>query len=412
MNTFIILLFITSGIYFTLKLKFKNFNPILTLKALIKKNDDIGITPFESLCISLAGRIGVGSLSGVAISILQGGIGSIFWMWITTIICSSNTMLESMISVKYRKKINKNTYEGGPFYYIDLALKNKKFALIYAILFVLIYLGAFLPIQTNTISKILFEVMHINKYIIAGIITLITSLIIYKNIKQIAEILSKIIPFIAITYIITCLIIILKNVTVIDNILINIIKEAFNKNSIITGFTIGTLKSIFSTEAGLGTGSIASSSSSNTNELEQGLVQVFGIFFDTFIVSTLTAFIILLSPFSKVNLLDINGIEITQMAFIYQIGKIGGLILIISIIVFAFSTIISSYYYIEVALKYIFKYNIKKIYNISILIIIFLSTIISPNIIWDLIDKGIIILAIINTIALFLIINKKNDKIK
>ena len=404
-----IIVLIISGVYFSIKLKFKHLNIIKALKVITRKED--GISSFSSLCISLASRIGVGSLSGVAISLYTGGIGSIFWMWIITLICSSNTMIESMLSIKYRIKKN-NYYEGGPFYYMDKGLNNKKLSTVYTIIFLVAYFGAFLLIQSNTISKIVTEIIPINPIIIGIIIVILTSLIIFKGIKEIASVVSKLIPFIAILYISTCLIIILKNITLIDDIFILIIKEAFNLKSFFIGFVVGCTKSIFSTEAGLGTGAIACASTSNADEIEQGLVQVFGIFFDTFVVSTLTAFVILLSPKIGFNIDNLNGIEITRYAFIYNLGKYGGLILTISIILFAFSTIIGGYYYGEVALKYITKKDNTIILKIITIILLLVSTIISPNSIWKLIDIFIVVLAIINTISLILLSKKDiNDKI-
>lgn len=396
-----ILVLIVSGIYFSIKLKFKHLNMFKAIKIISRKED--GISSFSSLCVSLASRIGVGSLSGVAISIYIGGIGSIFWMWIITLICSSNTMIESMLSIRYRVK-KKGNYEGGPFFYIENGLKNKLLAIIYAIIFVIAYSTGFLSIQTNTISRIVTEIIPINGIVIGIIISILTSLIIFKGIKEISSVISKLIPIIAILYISTCLVIVLKNINLIDDIIILIIKEAFNFKSFIAGFIVGSTKSIFSTEAGLGTGAIACSITSNAKEEEQGIVQVFGIFFDTFIVSTLTAFVILLTP--KIDISILNGIELTRYAFIYHLGKYGGLILTISIILFAFSTIISGYYYGEVALKYITKKENTLVLKILTILIILISTIISPTIIWNFIDIFIVILAIINTISMILLREK------
>ena len=250
--------------------------------------------------------------------------------------------------------------------------------------------------------------MPIKGIIVGIIISILTSLIIFKGIKEISDVISKLIPFVAILYIITCLIIIIKNINIIDDIIRLIIRNAFN----IKSFIVGSTKSIFSTEAGLGTGAIACSITSNAQEDEQGLVQVFGIFFDTFVVSTFTAFIILLLPKLNTNLLNINGIELTRCAFIYNLGKYGGLILTVSIILFAFSTIISGYYYGEVAIKYITKKENTLFLKILTIMIILISTVISPNIIWNSIDKFIVILAIINTLSLIMLRKKVfNDKI-
>lgn len=403
-----IVVLVVTGIYFTIKLKFKHFNMIKAIKVMLK-SDNNGISSFQSLCISLASRIGVGSLSGVVLSIYVGGVGSIFWMWIITLICSSNTMVESMLSIKYRKRLKDGYYEGGPFYYMSMGLKKHNMAMIYALIFVVAYIFGFLPIQSNTISKIVTEIIPIQPIIIGIVIVILTGLVIFKGVKEIADVVSKLVPIISVIYIITCLIILIKNISLIDDVILLIIKEAFNKKSFITGLIVGCTKSIFSTEAGLGTGAIASASSSNSSAEEQGLVQVFGINFDTFIVSTLTSFVVILSPYTTLNITNINGIEITRSAFIYHLGSFGGLILTLSIILFAFSTIIGGYYYGEIAIKYITKKENMKVLKVVTMALLLISTIISPTIIWKMIDKFIVMLGIINTISLILL---RNDVFK
>ncbi len=392
-----------AGIYFSFKLKFKHFNIIKALKTMLKSSKKEGISSFEALCISLASKIGVGSLSGVILSIYVGGVGSIFWMWVITLISSSNAMIESMLSIRYRKKINETNYEGGPFYYMSKGLKKKNLAITYAVIFVVAYIGGFLPIQSNTISKVITEIIPINPIIVGIIIVILTSLVVFKGVKEIASVVSKLVPFISILYIITCLIIVISNITLVDDVILLIVKEAFNKKSFLAGLITGCTKSIFSTEAGLGTSAIASAATSNIDEEEQGLVQVFGVNFDTFVISTLTAIVVILSPYTSLDIQNINGIEITRYAFIYHLGNIGGLILTLAIILFAFSTIIGGYYYGEIAVKYITKKENTNILKIITIILLLISTVISPTIIWNMIDKFIVILAIINIISLILL---------
>lgn len=401
MSFLLILILLIFGIYFSFKINFVHFNPVKTMKSILKKENKEGVSSFKALCLSLANRVGVGSLSGVSLSLYLGGIGSVFWMWISTIICSSTTMLETVVSLKYRKKINDYEYEGGPFYYISLGLKKYKMAILYAVLFLISYAGGFLTIQSNTISRVVTEVVPIKEFLVGIIIVLLTSFVIFKNKKELIDIVSKIIPFITLVYIISCLVIIIPNYCFIDDIIKLIIKEAFNPKSFVTGFTIGITKSIFSTEAGIGTGTIASSSATNSTPFEQGLVQVFGVFFDTFVISTLTVFVVMLSPSLNLNLVNVNGIEITNYAFIYNLGSIGGLIITISIILFAYSTIIGGYYYGEVAFKYIFKNKYTLCFKVVVLLLLFVSTIISSDIIWNIIDKFIIVLGIINVYTVY-----------
>jgi alanine or glycine:cation symporter, AGCS family len=396
----ILLMFIV-GIYLTIKLKFIQFNPIYIIRSLLNKETNKGISPIQTLFISLAACIGVGSLSGTVLAIYIGGIGSVFWMWITTIICSSNVLSESILGVKYRRKIDNELYEGGPFYYIKEGLNKHKLALIYAIVFLVAYVCGFLTIQSNTIGKVLSEGISLDPIITGLIILILVATVIFGGVKGIAKTVSKLIPIVAIIYIIFCLVIVLRNINIIDNIFINIIKSAFNLKTFFVGLIVGVQKSIFSTEAGIGSTAIASAASSSNNPLSQGLIQVFGICFDTFVISTLTVFVILTSSYTSLNLTDINGIEITKYAFNYHLGNIGDLILIISITLFALSTIIGGYYYIETTIKFITKSNDTKIYKILALIIIFIGTIISSRIIWKFVDIFIILLGLINTYAIF-----------
>lgn len=401
MSFLLILILLIFGIYFSFKINFVHFNPVKTMKSIFKKENKEGVSSFKALCLSLANRVGVGSLSGVSLSLYLGGIGSVFWMWISTIICSSTTMIETVVSLKYRKKINNYEYEGGPFYYISLGLKKYKLAILYAIVFLISYAGGFLTIQSNTISRVVTQIVPVKEVIVGIIIVLLTSFVIFKNKKELIDIVSKIIPFITLVYIISCLVIIIPNYCFIDDIFKLIIKEAFNPKCFVTGFTVGITKSIFSTEAGIGTGTIASSSATNSTPFEQGLVQVFGVFFDTFVISTLTVFVVMLSPSLNLNLVNVNGIEITNYAFIYNLGSVGGLIITISIILFAYSTIIGGYYYGEVAFKYIFKNKYIMFFKIVVLLLLFLSTIISSDIIWNIIDKFIIVLGLINVYSVY-----------
>lgn len=389
------------GIYLTFKLKFIQFKPKYMIKSLFEKDSNEGITPIQTLFISLAACIGVGSLSGVVLAIYIGGIGSIFWMWITTIICSSNTLAESILGVKYRKKIDNELYEGGPFYYISMGLKKHKLALIYAIIFLVTYICGFLTIQSNTIGKVLTESVSLNPIITGIIIIMLVATVIFGGVKGIAKTVSKLVPIVAIIYMTACLYIIIKNISLVDDVFINIVRSAFHFKTFLVGFIIGVQRSIFSTEAGIGSSAIASAASSSNKPVSQGLIQVFGINFDTFVISTLTIFVILTSNYNSINFTNINGIEITKYAFNYHLGSLGDLILIVGIILFAISTIIGGYYYIDTAIKYITKKSNTNIYKIIALLIIFVGTIISPKIIWGFVDIFVIVLGLINTYAIF-----------
>lgn len=411
-------LFLASGIYFTIKLKGIQFNFKEMFRCLKNDNDDKNkVSPFETLSMSLAGRIGVGSLSGVALSIYVGGIGTIFWMWITAFICAPNAFSESLLGVIYQKKDENGLHVGGPSYYIRDGLKMNKLAILYAILIIVTYVFGFLSIQSNTITKSITEIVNINPIIIGLIISLITALIIFSGVKGIIKTTSKLVPVMSLIYILVASFILILNIDKLPMLFLNIIKEAFNFKAlgmgVFSAFIIGIQRGIFSNEAGIGTGAIASATADTDSPRKQGLLQVLGIYFTTLIICTITGLVIILSDYNSLNLVDINGIEITNYAFSHFMGNLGKLTIVISIILFAFSTIIAGYYYGESSLKFFSKKKINIIIlKLLTIFILLISSIVSAQFLWNFVDVFVAILGIVNVIALFLlkkdIINSTN----
>lgn len=398
-----IILLLGGGIYFSIKLSF----PQLQWKKLFrgfKTVDNTSISPFKSLMVSLAARVGVGSLAGIALAIYIGGSGTIFWIWIIGIITSVNAYCESYLGVKYQEK-DKKEYKGGPPYYIEKGLNNKKLAIIYAILIIFAYILGFMTIQANTITVSLKD--YLDPIIIAIILSVISYLSIRKGLKEIVNITSKLVPIMGLIYIILSIIIIIMNYHLLPDVLKNIIINAWNfksfSSSFIPTFLIGVQRGIFSTEAGLGTGSIASSCTYTKDKVGLGLIQILGVYFTVFIVCTSTALIILTSKYQDIIFGNINGIELTQYALNYHLGNIGSKILIILILFLAYSTIVAGYYYGESSLRYLIK-NIKayqlKLLKILTVMLLFIGSIVSSNIIWKIVDILVILLAIFNMYSL------------
>lgn len=407
-------LIIISGIYFTLKLKFIQLNIKNIVSSTFKKNKDTkGISPLSTLMLTLAGKIGVGSIAGVALAIYIGGPGTIFWMWVMALISASNTFAETYIGILYKEKDEGNIYKGGPSYYIKNGLNKKNLAIFCAILIIICYLVGFIPIQANTITKSINEIMTINPIIIGLILCSISSFIIFGGIEKISNASNKIVPVMTFLYLLVASIIIIKNIAIIPNILLTILKSAFDFKPFFTGFMatliIGIQRGIFANESGLGTGSIASSTTSDNNPVKTGYVQMLGIYVTTLLICTSTALIVMTSNYNMIDFTDINGIEITQYAFTYHLGNIGNVIIFISILFFAFSTILTGYYYIESNLKFFKpKINHQQLIIVKIITIIFLfvGCIVSSTSLWDIVDCLVAMLAIINIYTLLKLRNK------
>lgn len=392
-------LIILSGIYFSIKYKFIQFRFIKMIKSLFSKSSE-GNSPFEALSLSLSAKLGVGALSGIALAIYIGGPGTIFWMWLCTLICVINTYVESVLGIKYQEKRKKDLI-GGPSFYIKKGLGNSKLAMLYSILIILSYTGLFLTIQSNTIvSSIVYE-FNISSIYPLLFLTIISLIVIFMGNKLIAKVSSILVPIMGIIYIFISFYVIIKNITILPNIITNIFKLSLNFKSISSSLfviIIGIQRGMFASESGLGTSAISSASCKN-DPSKQGLCEVFGVYFTVFIICTMTAILILLSDYSNINFGNINGIELTMYAFKYHLGKFGSYLLTTITILFAYSTIISGYVFGEVNLKALFNKVNKKvllIFKIITILLIIIGGVMNPSILWNLVDVMVAFLLIIN----------------
>ena len=280
---------------------------------------------------------------------------------------------------KWKVEKDGEVYKGGPSYYIRKGLNNKPLAAIYSILIIVAYIVGFMTIQANTITTSIHEYFKIEPLTIGIILAFISAVSIMKGLDRIVNITSKLVPVMGIGYVFLSLLIIILNIGKIPNVLLDIVTSAFNykaiSGGIISTFVIGIQRGVFSTEAGLGTGSIASSCSHTPNKINLGLIQILGIYFTVFIVCTSTALLILTSDYTHLSFENMNGIELTQHALNYHLGKSGIIILMVSVISLAYSTIVAGYYYGESSLKYIIK-NVSKIHinilkTVTIILLLF-----------------------------------------
>ncbi|HHW69000.1 MAG TPA: alanine:cation symporter family protein [Tenericutes bacterium] len=403
-------LILFSGFYFTFNLKFVQFRFKEMFNNLFNyQGKKKGITPIQSFMMTLASRIGVGSIAGVAFSIYIGGVGSIFWMWITAFLLASNTFAETVLGIVYRTRESDGIYRGGPSYYMRKGLNMPVLGGIYAIIILFSYVGGFVSIQSNTITKSLSVISDIKPIYIGFIISIITAFVIYGGVKSIVKVTEKIVPIMSIFYIGIAFFVMVNNIKLIPGIFLLIIKGAFNFKSatagVITPFIIGIQRGIFSNEAGLGTGSITSSTSSTDSSPTQGYIQIIGIYVTTLLICTSTVIIVLTSPYQSLNYSDLNGIEIAQFAFNYHLGSIGGIMIFIAILFFSFVTILTGYYDGESSLKYFFNNKkIKPIYiymlKIVSILVLFAGCITPSTIIWEFVDMLVALLAITNIYAL------------
>ena len=396
------------GFLFTTLFRGPQFQFQKMFQALFKKNSGEGISAMETLMMVLAGRIGVGSLAGVALAIYYGGPGTIFWMWMITLLCAIHTFAETVLGNIYKEKDFKKVYKGGPMYYIKNGLSKPQLGFIYALFILIAYVGGFIGIQANTITKSFNMIIPIPSFLLGLFLVILTALIIFGGVERISSMTNKLVPFMTLFFVSVSLYILILSWKQIPSILGSIMTNAFTIKSFLGGFIpmimIGIQRGIFAMEAGLGTGSIASSITNSDDSISLGYIQVIGVYITMFLICTSTALVILCSNYVEVNFMDMNGIELTQHAFTHFLGSFGNYFIFISILLFSFSTILTGYYYGESSLKYMIPKTTPihlMILKMITLLILFIGAMMSSTILWKIVDIMVALLVLINVYALY-----------
>lgn len=411
-------LILINSFYLSIKLRLPQLKITDAINYLRKKTKGNKISPKDTLIMTLSSKIGVGSLSGIAICLHYGGVGSIFWVYMSTFVLAIINYIENALAIIYK---DKNTKKSGPSYYIEKGLNKKNLGIIYALLILISYNFLFSPIQTNSITTLSSELVHTNKVLISVLVTLLSGFIILKGVKSISNICNKIFPFMTIIFISTGIFVICKQIDIIPSIIINIIKEAFNTKAISGGILytiiIAFQRSVFASEAGVGTSAIMSGSTDSTDYKLQAKMGVITTYFINFIILGITSIIIMTADIK--NLKVVNGIELTRAAFSYHLGMFGDILLLIIVVLFSFSSIITIYYYGESSLNFITKRKkFLKLLKPLTITFIFVGGVIKATIIWRFIDIFLALLTIINMYAILKLRKKiihklgKSDTIK
>lgn len=382
---FTTVLIILSSIHYTKKYHAPQINLFPIIKSLkVTTHSKNNITSLETITMTLSEKIGVGSLSGVALALYFGGPGSILYILIFTLIASVLSYTETHLAITH-----KSPNSHGPTSYIQ---KNSpRLSSLYSLLLIVAYSGLFLAVQANTITKVL----PLSPQITSIILTISVLVLISKSLKTITRLSSYLMPLMILAYFLVSIYILITNLPLIPKVLSKIISSALTPkaglSSLIYIIIYSLQRTIFMTEVGIGTTAI-SASLAPENPHKQGLSSIFTIYLTIFIVCLSTALIILTSPYETLPLTNPNGIEITLFAFTYHLGTFGSIFLTITIIMFAYTTIISLSIFGELNLHYLSK----KIFKIIILIITFISCFINPSFLWNITDLLVALLIIIN----------------
>lgn len=396
------------ALYFTIRSRFALFGMIGEMFRQFKSNEqnrDNGvkhISSFQAFVVSLASRVGTGNLAGVATAIAVGGPGAVFWMWVVALLGAVNAFVESTLAQLYKRR-STDSYIGGPAYYIMHGMKCRPMAILFSILIIVTFGFAFNTVQSNTICEAIENAFGIEKLHMGIALTAATLLIIFGGIQRIAKASSIIVPAMALGYIVLALVVVALNIGHLPEILSTIIKNAFGMEQIVGGgmgaaIMQGVKRGLFSNEAGMGSAPNVAATATTSHPVKQGLVQTLGVFSDTLVICSCTAFIILVSG---VSLTESDGVQLTQEALSAEIGGAGRIIVAIAIFFFAFSSIFGNYYYGEANIRFISKSRkALTTYRLVVGAMVMAGSLLSLQTVWSLADVTMGLMTLCNLTAL------------
>lgn len=413
-----------AGLFFSIITRFVQIRYFKEMLKLLfeGKSSETGVSSFQAFCMALAGRVGIGNIAGVATAIAFGGPGAIFWMWIMALLGGASAFIESTLAQVYKVKEGKQ-YRGGTPYFIEKGLNLKWFAVIVAIVVTLSY-GVLVPgIQANTIAVGFENTLGINKNITAIILIALLGVIIFGGIKRIATVAEKVVPFMALGYVIMTFVILIANFSEIPAMFSLIFSSAFGTNEMFGGIigaaiAWGVKRAVFSNVAGVGEGTYSSAAAEVSHPAKQGLVQAFSVYIDTIVVCTATALMILITGMYSITpegqkpiVENMKGVEAgplwTQQAVESVIPGFGSVFVAIAIFFFAFTTLMAYYYISETTLIYLdrnqkFKW-VKNTLVVIFLVMIYFGSVKSASLLWALGDLGFGSMAWLNLITILLL---------
>ncbi|NMD04492.1 MAG: sodium:alanine symporter family protein [Deltaproteobacteria bacterium] len=410
----ILVLLFGTHLFLTFRLRFIQRYVGLGIKLSFKKDTsgEGDVSQFGALTTALAATIGTGNIVGVATAVTLGGPGAVLWMWLTGVFGISTKYSEALLAVKYRVKTSDGTMLGGPMYALQKGLKMKWLAVLFCIFTAIASFGIGNMTQANSISALAGNTLNLSPYITGVMMTILVGIVIIGGIKSIARVCEKLVPFMAICYVIGCLIILALNANYIVPAIALIVKSAFTPHAAGGGFIgatvlmatrYGIARGMFSNESGLGSAPIAAAAAQTKNPIRQALVSATGTFWDTVVICLMTGLVLVTTIMKYPNISEgLNGAEVTNAAF-SQIPVIGPIVLTVGLFTFVYSTILGWSYYGERGVEYLFGKKGIKPYRILFTLGVFVGATASLPLVWDFSDAANALMAIPNLVALLLL---------
>lgn len=413
----LIILLLAVGLYFTVRTKFVQFRLFReSIRVVGEKPEKAGsVSSFQALMVSTASRVGTGNIIGISSAICGGGFGAVFWMWAIAIIGGASAFVESTLAQIYKRR-DPETGEsyGGPSYYIEAALHSRPLAVVFAVSLIATYAGGFNMLAAynlqSTFSGYGFYDPQSTPWLIGLVLALLVGYCVMGGGKRIMKVTSTLVPFMGALYVLVALIVIVLNLPLLPQVIARIFSEAFNVRAIFSGFAgsavmYGIKRGLYSNEAGVGSAPNAAAAANVSHPVKQGLVQMLSVFIDTLLICSATAFMLLCSGVEPDS--SMEGAVYVQIALSKVFGTLGPLFITVAMALFAFTTLIGNLYYVDNALAYIVKKiparEFMILFRIDAMVLIFLGAGMSVDLVWNLADVLMGVMAIINLpVILFL----------
>lgn len=405
---FLVYILVGLGLFFTIRFGFIQFRYFIEMFRIVgeKPVGNKGVSSMQAFFISAASRVGTGNLTGVALAIATGGPGAVFWMWVVAAVGMASSFVESTLAQLYKVRDGED-FRGGPAYYIQKGLGARWLGIVFAILITVSFGLIFNAVQTNTIAGALDGAFNVNKTVAAIVLAVLTAFIIFGGLKRIVAVSQMIVPVMAGIYILIALYVVITNITAFPGVIATIVKNAFGVEQVVGGglgsiIIIGAKRGLFTNEAGMGSAPNAAATAHVSHPAKQGFIQTLGVFFDTFIVCTSTAFIVLLYSLTPKG----DGIQVTQAALNHHIGSWTPTFIAIAMFLFAFSSVVGNYYYGETNIEFIKTSKTwLNIYRIAVIAMVVYGCLADFQLVWDMADLFMGIMALINLIVITLLSN-------
>ncbi|MDE6332653.1 MAG: alanine:cation symporter family protein, partial [Muribaculaceae bacterium] len=377
--------------WFTLRFRGVQFTMIGDMcRQLTARSNHKGISSFQAFAVSIASRVGTGNLAGVATAIIIGGPGAVFWMWVMALLGAASAFVESTLAQLYKVPDGNGGFRGGPAYYILHGLKSRPWAILFAVLISITFGLAYNSVQSNTIAEAFNSSWNIPVWLTASVISLLAGWVIWGGLKSIARFSQWVVPVMAAAYIIVALLVVVMNIERVPDVLKLIVENAFGIDEAIGGtlggaMAMGIRRGLFSNEAGEGSAPNVAATAHVSQPVKQGLVQALGVFTDTLLICTATAFLILLSGVHTDA--AVGGISLTQQALDAEFRLIpgaGAWFVSVAILFFAFTSIVANYYYGETNIRFISSSHIwVTVYRIVVTAFVLAGGLSSLGVVWS-----------------------------